>query len=115
MFCEKECDWDKPTTLAATNTRKQKCVAKSTTSHGKHAIPVENSKSSASNDENDIIYDKIYVMQYFMNLKVAIKFCRFEYNVLQTSRAKLKPSVKSHALGYEYCQIYDHLCIGSIL
>ena len=54
-YCEKEYDWDRPTTMAAIDTAKQKGAVKAMMSHGKHALRVTNSVSLSNNDESTVI------------------------------------------------------------
>ena len=54
-YCEKEYDWNRPTTMAAIDTAKQKGAVKAIMSHGKHALRVANSISLSTNDESTVI------------------------------------------------------------
>ena len=57
-YCEKEYDWDRPTTMAAIDTAKQKGALKAMMSHGKHALRVTNSVSLSNNDESTVILNE---------------------------------------------------------
>ena len=56
-YCEKEYGWDRPTTMEAIDTAKQKGAVKATMSHGKNALRVVNSKFSTNNDEHTMIHE----------------------------------------------------------
>ena len=56
-YCEKEYGWDRPATMEAIDTAKQKGTVKATMSHGKNALRVVNSKFSTNNDEHTMIHE----------------------------------------------------------
>ena len=86
-FCEKEYDWDRPTTMAAIDTAKQKGAVKATMSHGKHALRVVNSKLSTNNDESAVIHEVDMLSQIQTIYQDLIDFKKFLHEEIITVKS----------------------------